>query len=241
MDRVTAGLIRRIDILEWLSLSRRLPESWGRIMQTNEIKKFYAYGLATIVVVVMNVGWPTSVEATVVTFDDLTVDRSIVADGYGGINWGGNFILFTDGYFPYYPESPNNSIYTSFDGPLVAEYKFSFVNPGQEFIGAWFSGGNLQFQGEIDFNLYYNHALVWTSSTLDVPAGYPAFLSSGYSGPVDTVGVNANDNGYFIMDNVTYTPTPVPEPGSLTLLGLGMASFGSFRWIKKRKAKAAAL
>lgn len=37
----------------------------------------------------------------VVNFDDLTTDRAQVADGYGGINWGGSFLLFTDHYAPY--------------------------------------------------------------------------------------------------------------------------------------------
>ena len=35
--------------------------------------------------------------------------------------------------------------------------------------------------------------------------------------------------------------SPTPEPGSLTLLSLGLASFGAIAWMKKRKANAVAV
>ncbi len=67
----------------------------------------------------------------------------------------------------------------------------------------------------------YKSALVWTSASLD-PSSTPTYLASGYSGPVDTVGVYSASNDFYVMDNVTYGFTSVPEPASAVLMGLGL-------------------
>ena len=46
----------------------------------------------------------------------------------------------------------------------------------------------------------------------------------------------AANNFETALDNVQLSPTAAPEPGSVTLLGLGLASFGGMTWLRKRKA-----
>jgi hypothetical protein len=155
---------------------------------------------------------PTSTRAgTVVTFEGLP--EGTVPDGYGGINWGGVWTNYSESQPPYTPESGTNRVYTPDTG--AGQYTFSFVTPGQVFNGAYFAGIS-----SVDFNLYYQSHLVWTSATLDTSAT-PTFLASGYAGPVDTVGVYSSRNDFYVMDNVTYGFGAVPEPSSLTLMGLG--------------------
>src|SRR6185295_11318555 len=97
--------------------------------------------------------------STIVTFDDLGVDNLTVPDGYGGINWLGNWTSFGQAQDPYNPHSPPNRVYD-----VLPEAQFTFLSPTL-FEGAWFAGLE---PTDVSFNLYLNNALVGTSSTLGV-------------------------------------------------------------------------
>jgi PEP-CTERM motif-containing protein len=158
-------------------------------------------------------------QAVTLTFDDLSGSGTL-ADGYGGINWGGDWGYFDAFQDPYTPSSAPERIYSPNTGS--GEYSFDFVTPDQVFVGAYFSGYDL---ATVSFNLYNDGILVWTSGSL-APSSTPTFLASGYGGPVDSVGVFSALNDFYVMDDVTYNatlPEPIPEPTSILLVATGIA------------------
>ena len=156
----------------------------------------------------------------VVTFDDLQ-GQAVVPSPYGGINWMGNWDYYGWDQDPFNPQSPPNRIYTNYqvfsDGFHEATFEF---NSPAVFNGAYIAGG---IYPGVYFNLYLGGTLVATSSTLTQDST-PTFLSSGYSGLVDKVGV-VGYTGFYVMDNVTYDAA-VPEPASLLLIGIGLGVVG---------------
>jgi hypothetical protein len=162
--------------------------------------------------------------AAVVNFDDLS-GSGAVADGYGGINWGGVWTYYDSPQPPYTPSSGLERVYTP--GTGSGEYTFSFVTPDQLFNGAWFAGTDTT---TVEFNLYNDGSLVWTSASLGTTST-PTFLSSGYSGAVDVVGVFSNANDFYVMDDVTYggDVTAAPEPATMSLVLVSLVGLGVLR------------
>ncbi len=159
---------------------------------------------------------------TVVTFDNLA--DGTVPDGYGGINWSGDWYNYTEAQPPYNPESPPGRVYTySGTAPMT------FVTPGQVFDGAYFSGYSF---ATVQFELLYNSVPVAYSAVL-APSATPTFLSSGYSGPVDQVLVLSPSPDYYVMDNVTYG-TAVPEPSAIVMGGTALVITGLVLRLRRR-------
>ena len=165
-------------------------------------------------------GAPSYAAQVIVNFDDLSGEGA-VANGYGGINWNGEWVHRDAPNPPYNPESPPQRV---FNIDRTNPSTFTFLYDGVVFDGAYYSGfGGLASANDnpIHFELYNNNVLQFTSASL-VPSAVPAFLASGYSGVVDEVHVISGTGNFYAMDDVTYT---VPEPGSLALLGIALGAF----------------
>ena len=161
----------------------------------------------------------------VVNFDDLSGD-GVVPDGYGGINWGGQWNYLGETQFPYTPRSSPNRVYD-----YLGEGQFSLLTPAV-FDGAWFAG---QSNATVQFNLYRSGVLVGSSSVL-APTDVPTFLGSGYAGLVDKVGVVSPAPDHFVMDDVTYgSGTSTPEPATLSLVG---GAVGLLAFVVRRRRRA---
>jgi hypothetical protein len=160
----------------------------------------------------------------VVTFDGLP--DGLVPDGYGGINWNSNWTVYSEPQNPYNPESPPARIYTNYSLHPAGNYEavsFNFLTPAV-FNGGYVAGG---YSEGVTFELFNGASLVATSATLYQTAT-PTFLSSGYGGKVTSVEV-LGYNGYYVLDNVTYSAVPEPSTWALMLAGFGALGFASWR------------
>jgi hypothetical protein len=161
-----------------------------------------------------------SAGTVVLNFDDIDPSGVVVQMpvGYGGLTWDSNIGVYGWDQPPYNPQSPPNRVLFDLDEENVTESHASFIGGPQVFDGAYFAG-----DGTAEFNLYRGGTLVWTSSVLSL-SGTPTFLSSGYAGLVDTVGIVAPNDGAFVMDDFTFqtSPTGAPEPSTFALVVAGI-------------------
>jgi hypothetical protein len=193
----------------------------------------------------LGVAAPASAEPIVVTFESLE-GQGLVPDGYGGINWGANWVYYDWAQEPYTPHSGKVrvAIADGLRGPTGRHPQFSSNSPNMRFDGAWFAGSDVEFGGVfVQFLLFNDGSLVGNTGALPVTSR-PAFLPSGYIGAVDAVEVRSGflgspqstPNAFWVMDDVTYSVAPIPEPTSLVLLGSGALGGAIMRRWWHRKA-----
>lgn len=153
-------------------------------------------------------------------------------------------------------KSPNTSVSTECDptldinGQIIRRPDNSVICTGLDtesqrvtsatpfkFLGAWFTSleydsrdpRNVGNPVDVTFLLYLNNIQVGTSSTANLGLSNSPyqFLSSGYSGDIDSFSVFGLQ-GYFAMDDVT-----IPEPASYALVLAALSGLA----LSKRRSK----
>lgn len=159
--------------------------------------------------------------STVVTFDDL--DDYELYPGYGGVvDWSSAGLHWS-------PDYAVSGEYFAHGGTIDIGFVAPIVFEGT-YYNSW--GGAFDHS----YSLYYQGNLVYEGiPTTGEGDGYLYWIGSGYSGLVDRAVFYGSSDGA-VIDNLTYTMAPVPEPGSYAMLLLGLGVTGALARRQKRLA-----
>jgi hypothetical protein len=195
-------------------------------------------------------GVATGATAGVLTFDDITTDpQAPIPDGYGGLIWQNLVALnaatadnsgVSNGRVSgdYVASSDGNSAVTIDSG--------TFDFGGAYFTASYNDGLQIEIDGYLDGNLLY-------SQTITVNTSGPTQFQADYAG-VDTVvftssggvphGFESGSGEGFVLDNFALgqpTGSVVPEPTTVSLLGLGAVGMAGYRLRIRRRTEADAV
>lgn len=135
--------------------------------------------------------------------------------------------------------SGSHVAYNSRANPAALSSFSSFVFNGAYFAGAWNNGLNITVRGFLG-------GVETLSETFVVNTDAPLWRAFGWTvdrlvfssaGGVDQPGLNGS-GAHFAMDNFTYNEvlSPVPEPETYAMLGVGLGLLGAFARRRKQAA-----
>jgi hypothetical protein len=164
---------------------------------------------------------------TVLNFDDL---GGTLPTNYGGLTWDSSWKVWDSQGNTYYPPDSNPNV-------LYTHSQSATVSFGQDvtFLGSYVAAVNVNQQ--IYWEGLSGGVVKYSSSP--VLGGFTGFESLNWSGVDQVKYVTIGDPDYSVIDDFTYstdTSAPVPEPGTMALLGLGMAGLAVYGKRRQKKA-----
>ncbi len=167
---------------------------------------------------------PAGAASVVVDFEDLQ-GTGVLADGYGGIQWNGNFSYYDQATPPFEARSgtvagfPN---YANLPPATVGELGFDFLAPVM-FESIWFAGRN----APLTLSFFRGGTLLGSRSALAPDTG--PMRADGWNAPIDRVTITGR-SGFWVMDDVSYNTSivtsAVPEPATWALMVMGFGIVG---------------
>lgn len=185
--------------------------------------------LALIAGLLTAIAAPAHAARVVLDFEDHPGNDVLLADGYGGVNWGGAFRTYDEANSGnFYAHSGKTAAYFNYtDGGMTPGRYYTqsliFDQP-VIFEGAWFSG-DANFGAAFEF--YLNG--VYLGQTATNVTSNPVFLA-GLGKAVNEVRVRGGA-GNFIIDDLTYNTdlgvAAVPEPATWAMMIFGFGLTGA--------------